>query len=209
MVGKADITLDLGKHAKVGVAHNAVRVLRRTCHVKREQQSDQMMTIRKETTSDASAIEAVTVAAFRDAAHASHTEHFIIRALRDSGQLIVSLVAVDEGLIVGHVAVSPVTISDGSSGWYGLAPISVDPDRQRQGVGSLLMKGALEELRALGAAGCVVLGDPGYYSRFGFRAEPALVLPGVPAEYFQAISFGGDLPPGHVTYGESFEATAG
>ena len=167
-----------------------------------------MTTIRKETIADAVAIEAVTVAAFREAAHASHTEHFIIRALRDSGQLAVSLVALDGGSVVGHVGVSPVTISDGSSGWYGLGPISVDPDCQRQGIGSLLMKDALAELRALGAAGCVVLGDPDYYSRFGFRPEPALVLPGVPAEYFQAISFGSDLPRGHVTYGDSFEATA-
>lgn len=167
-----------------------------------------MTTIRKETTSDAAAIDAVTVAAFREAVHASHTEHFIIRALRDSGQLAVSLVAVDGSLIIGHVAVSPVTISDGSSGWYGLGPISVVPACQLQGIGSLLMKDALAELRALGAAGCVVLGDPGYYSRFGFRAEPALVLPGVPAEYFQAISFGSDLPRGHVTYGDSFEAAA-
>jgi len=165
-------------------------------------------TIRKETASDAPAIEAVTIAAFRDAAHASHTEHFIVRALRDSGQLAVSLVAVADGLIVGHVAVSPVTISDGSSGWFGLGPISVEPNRQGRGIGSLLMKGALAELRALGAAGCVVLGDPGYYSRFGFRAEPALVLPGVPPEYFQAIPFGSNRAGGQVTYADSFEATA-
>ena len=66
------------------------------------------------------------------------------------------------------------------------------------------MECALEEMRALGAAGCVVLGDPSYYSRFGFKLEPSLVLPGVPSEYFQAIAFDGSLPSGIVSYHESF-----
>ena len=168
-----------------------------------------MTIVRKEAPSDAVAIEPVTIAAFSSAPHASHTEQFIVRALRKSGQLSVSLVAEDAGSIIGHVAVSPVAISDGASGWYGIGPISVAPERQGQGIGALLMESALSELRTLGAAaGCVVLGDPSYYSRFGFNAEPALVLPGVPPEYFQAISFGGSLPSGQVTYQEAFQATA-
>ena len=167
-----------------------------------------MTTVRKEAPSDAAAIEAVTIAAFSSAVHASQTEQFIVRALRDAGQLSVSLVADDTGSVIGHVAVSPVAISDGASGWYGIGPISVVPERQGQGIGALLMKGALAELRALGAAGCVVLGDPGYYSRFGFNAEPALVLPGVPPAYFQAMSLSGSLPSGEVTYHDAFQATA-
>jgi putative acetyltransferase len=162
--------------------------------------------IRKEAPADVAVIEAVTVAAFQDAAHTDHTEQFVVNALRKSGQLSVSLVADDDGAIIGHVAVSPVTISDGAAGWYGLGPISVAPEHQRQGVGALLMEQALAELSGLGASGCVVLGDPGYYSRFGFKAEPSLVLPGVPPEYFQAISFTGSLPSGDVSYHESFAA---
>ncbi len=162
--------------------------------------------IRKEASTDVAAIEAVTIAAFQNAAHTSHTEQFIVAALRKAGQLSVSLVADDSGAVIGHVAVSPVAISDGTTGWLGLGPISVAPAYQRQGVGAQLMAQAIAELRALGASGCVVLGEPGYYSRFGFKAEPSLVLPEVPPEYFQAVLFGGSLPSGSVCYHESFAA---
>lgn len=84
---------------------------------------------------------------------------------------------------------------------------SVLPGRQGQGIGSRLMKAALAELRNQGAAGCVVLGDPGYYGRFGFNTCAGLELPGVPQEYFQALSFGADLLTGTVQYHESFDAT--
>lgn len=161
--------------------------------------------IRSELRSDEEAIEAVTIAAFLEAEHASHNEQDIVRALRRSGALAVSLVAVDEhGRIIGHVAISPVRISDGSRDWYGLGPISVQPAVQRQGVGSELMDKALAELRERGAAGCVLVGDPRYYGRFGFRAEPALVYPGVPPEYFQALRWRGEWPRGTVTYHEAF-----
>jgi predicted N-acetyltransferase YhbS len=106
------------------------------------------------------------------------------------------------------VAVSPVSLSDGASGWYGLGPVSVAPARQGQGIGTRLVTRALADLRALGAAGCVVLGEPRYYSRFGFTTEPSLVLPAVQAAYFQALSFGGAVPTGTVTYHESFHVTA-
>lgn len=167
-----------------------------------------MIRIREEGPSDAAAIEAVTVAAFHAATHTSHTEQFIVRALRDAGQLTISLVAEEDGRIIGHVAVSPVAISDGTPGFYGLGPVSVAPTHQGQGVGTLLVEQALARLRALGARGCVVLGDPGYYSRFGFRAEPDLVLSDVPPEYFQAVSFGDSLPAGQVEYHDAFGATA-
>lgn len=167
-----------------------------------------MIKIRSEIPADAPAIESVTIAAFREATHTSHTEQFIVGALRNSGQLAVSLVAEKNGSIIGHVAVSPVVVSDDTPGWFGLGPISVSPEHQGQGVGSLLMERALAELRASGAAGCVVLGDPAYYTRFGFNAESTLVLPDVPAEYFLAVSFNGSLPSGKVAYHASFEAKA-
>jgi putative acetyltransferase len=162
--------------------------------------------IRNEAPSDVAAIEALIAAAFLNAPHTSHTEQFIVNALREAGQLSVSLVAEDGGEIVGHVAASPVSISDGSTGWYGLGPLSVAPGRQGQGIGARLMEQALNELRGLGAAGCVLLGDPKYYGRFGFKAEPTLVLPDVPPEYFQAISFCGTVPTGTVSYHEAFDA---
>lgn len=164
--------------------------------------------IRNETATDAAAIEALTTAAFLNAPHTDHTEQFIVNALRRAGQLTVSLVALEDDAIVGHVAISPVTISDGSARWYGLGPISVAPERQGQGVGSRLMQAALDALREHGATGCVVLGDPAYYGRFGFIAVPEVVLPGVPPEYFQTLSLDGSTPSGTVQYHEAFNATA-
>ena len=161
--------------------------------------------IRNETPSDVAAIEALIAAAFLDAPHASHTEQFIVNALRDAGQLSISLVAEDGDEIVGYVAASPVSISDGTEEWYGLGPIAVLPGRQGQGIGSELMRRALDELRRLDAAGCVVLGDPSYYARFGFKVEPGLVLPDVPPAYFQAVCFRGRMPAGTVRYHEAFE----
>ena len=110
-----------------------------------------------------------------------------------------------EGTIIGHVAVSPVAISDGSRDWFGLGPISVAPEYQRRGIGSRLMCEALRVLRERGAAGCVLLGEPAYYSRFGFEADPGLTLPRVPAEYFQSVSFSANRPRGIVTYDSAFE----
>ncbi len=149
----------------------------------------------------------MTIAAFLNAPHTSHTEQFIVSALRKARRLTISLVADLEGSVVGHVAVSPVTISDGASGWFGLGPISVAPEHQRRGVGSRLMREALSILREQGAAGCVVLGEPEYYSRFGFEVDPNLILPEVPPEYFQAVSFGSSRPLGTVSYHEAFNAT--
>lgn len=164
------------------------------------------MQIRSERPGDAGAIHALTREAFAEAPHSSHTEQYIVDALRDAGALAVSLVAEDADGIVGHVAVSPVQLSGGSQGWYGLGPFSVAPERQGQGVGSALMRAAIEALRARGAAGCVVLGDPGYYGRFGFRAEPRLRLAGVPAAYFQALLLEGGWPDAEVEYHAAFGA---
>jgi putative acetyltransferase len=148
----------------------------------------------------------LTAAAFLNAPYTSHTEQFIVNALRKSGKLSVSLVAEEDGQIIGHVAVSPVSISNSCNGWYGLGPISVAPERQGQGIGSKLVEQALNTLRKMGAAGCVLLSEPKYYGRFGFKPEPTLVLPGIPPEYFQAISFCGEVPAGTVRYHESFSS---
>jgi putative acetyltransferase len=162
--------------------------------------------IRAETLADVAAIEAVTVSAFRTAPHASHTEQHIVNALRAAGRLAVSLVADMDGVVVGHVALSPVSIDDGTESWFGLGPVSVLPEHQRQGVGSRLVREALRILRERGALGCVVLGEPEYYGRFGFQADRDLILPGVPPKYFQAISFGSSKPRGEVSYHQAFSS---
>ena len=164
--------------------------------------------IRPERPDDAEAIHAVTAAAFLDAPHTSHTEQFIVRDLRRAGHLTVSLVADFDGRVIGHVAISPVTINDDTTGWFGLGPVSVSPKYQGRGLGSRLVREALARLRAQGGRGCVLVGDPAYYGRFGFRAEPALVLPGVPPQYFQAVCLDGPIPAGTVTFDAAFEAKA-
>lgn len=164
------------------------------------------MKIRNERSGDADRVHDVTAWAFQDAPHTDHTEQFIVKALREAGALSVSLVAEEGGEIVGHVAISPVSVSDGSTGWYGLGPVSVLPEFQRGGIGSRLVETALAELEQRGASGCVVLGDPAYYRRFGFRLVDGLGLPGVPREYFQAMSFDGNLARGEVAYHEAFAA---
>ena len=165
------------------------------------------VTIRPESAGDVTAIHSLTKEAFRNAEHSSFTEHFITDALRKSGMLTISLVAVDHNEVIGHVAISPVALSDGTPGWYGLGPVAVLPRRQGQGIGSLLITSALQELRQKGAQGCVVLGEPQFYRRFGFRATESLTLSGVPAEYFQSVPFVERPPTAQVRYHASFDAT--
>jgi putative acetyltransferase len=160
--------------------------------------------IGSETPDNIADIRAVILSAFLQAPHTSHTEQFIVDSLRKAGQLAVSLVATADGAVVGHVAISPVSISDGATGWYGLGPISVAPEYQRRGIGSRLMHEALRVLQGRGASGCVLLGEPQYYNRFGFRVDPNLNLPSVPAEYFLALSFGASRPQGTVSYHSAF-----
>ena len=168
--------------------------------------------LRHETPDDIAAIEAVTIAAFANAPHTSHTEQFIVRALRAANELTLSIVAEEHGQVVGHVALSPVTITDSQGrqavGWYGLGPISVLPPRQGHGIGSRLLEQALSELRAMRAAGCVLLGEPAYYGRFGFQAHAGLQLPGVPPGYFLALAFHGPVPEGIAQYSDAFNAAA-
>jgi putative acetyltransferase len=164
--------------------------------------------IRAETSGDAQAIAAVTASAFLNAPHTSHTEQRIVGALRRAGMLTVSLVAEAGGSVLGHVAISPVAISDGAVGWFGMGPVSVLPQHLRRGIGSQLVREALRLLRGRSASGCVVLGEPRYYRRFGFQADPDLVLHGVRPHYFQVLSFASARPRGTVTYHEAFKAHA-
>ncbi|CAK7256139.1 putative acetyltransferase [Shinella sp. WSC3-e] len=163
-----------------------------------------MIFLRPERPDDVNAIRALTETAFRTAPHADGTEHVIIDRLRAAGALTLSLVVESDGVIIGHVAFSPVTVSDGSANWYGLGPISVDPSRQGEGIGGRLVEEGLQRLKALGAAGCVLLGDPGYYGRFGFAADPKLTLDGVPPEYFMRVAFSPVYGGGTVSYHPGF-----
>ena len=161
--------------------------------------------IRNETPDDIDAIRAVTKAAFADMPYSSQTEAEIIDGLRAASAVRLSLVAVEDGAVVGNVVFSDVMIQ-GVAGWVGLGPVSVRPDRQRGGVGSMLIREGLARMRTEGSAGCVLVGDPGYYGRFGFKAHAGLGCSGVPDQYVQALSFAGPVPTGAVVFHTAFGA---
>lgn len=165
------------------------------------------MKIRSEASADQAVIRRITDAAFAGGEHSSGTEGAIVDALRDAGALTVSLVAEVDGQPVGHVAFSPVMVDGQDIGWFGLGPVSVRPDRQGRGIGSALIREGLGRLRWRGAKGCVVLGDPDYYLRFGFGHDPDLRYEGAPPEYFMRLVMAGPAPAGSVAYHAAFEAS--
>ena len=163
--------------------------------------------IRNETKSDIKEISEITKAAFANLAVGNQTEQFIIDALRDANVLTISLVAVAGNKVVGYIAFSPVTVSDGSPGWYGLGPISVLPELQKQGIGKSLIREGLSRLKSTGAKGCILVGDPGFYERFGFRCPKDLVIEGIPQEYVLALPSDDGKASGTVVFHDGFAAT--
>ena len=164
------------------------------------------ITIRTEAGPDVHAITDVTVAAFKTLEISNKTEQFIIKALRAAKALTVSLVAELNNEVIGHIAFSPVTVSDGTVNWYGLGPVSVLPEYHRQGIGKALVQEGLSQLKDLGASGCCVVGHPEYYKKLGFENSPSLRLEGVPPEVFFVLSFEGHTPEGTVAFHEAFKA---
>jgi putative acetyltransferase len=163
--------------------------------------------IRRERPADTHIIRQVTEAAFKVAEHSAGTEGAIIDALRAAKALTVSLVATIDGEVVGHVAFSPVTINGRDIGWFGLGPVSVRPDLHSMGIGGAMIREGLDRLRIADANGCVVLGDPNYYQRFGFENDPDVRYEGVPPEYFMRLSLDGSKASGNVAYHEGFSAS--
>jgi len=167
---------------------------------------NQKIVIRNETLNDVCTITEVTIAAFKTLEIGNHTEQFIVEALRAAKALTVSLVAEMDGRVIGHIAFSSVTISDGTPNWYGLGPVSVLPEQQRKGVGKALIKEGLSRLKDMNAQGCCLVGHPEYYRQFGFKNVSGLGHEGVPQEAFFALSFDGHTPQGTVAFHEGFKA---
>ncbi len=125
--------------------------------------------------------------------------------LRQRKAATLSLVALEDGEVVGHVLFSPVTIRGEKPGEelpvVGMGPVAVLPARQRQGIGSRLIRAGLEEIRQEGHAAVVVLGDPHYYTRFGFEPAGRFGIrfqdPNVPAEDFMVIELRRGVLEGH------------
>ncbi|MBN2069545.1 MAG: N-acetyltransferase [Opitutales bacterium] len=165
------------------------------------------ISIRQETLEDIQVIAEVTEKAFKNHPFSRQTEQFIIAALRGNGALSLSLVAEYKGAVIGHIAFSPITISDGTEKWYGIGPVSVCPLYQKQGVGSALIREGLTQIRSLGAVGCALVGDPVFYKRFGFTNSTNLTHEGIPQEFFLVQQFTHEKSPeGNVTFNRGFMA---
>jgi len=152
---------------------------------------------------DASAISAVLTAAFP-----TDAESRLVTALRIAGDAVIELVAeAPDGTILGHILLTPMTV--GAQHALALAPLSVVPSAQRQGLGTALVRAALDLARARPEAWCLVLGDPAYYSRFGFTAEAAAratCVPWAANPAFQALALRAEAPPllGAARYAQAF-----
>ncbi len=160
--------------------------------------------IRPERSDDTDAIGELVTSAFFGMPYADGDEAGLLEALRAQNALSVSLVAELEGTIVGQVAFSPARTSGGMSGWYALGPVAVLPGRQGVGIGSMLVRTGLEAVSELGAVGCILTGDPAYYSRFGFEPAPQSAPPGEPSEFFMVKLLRGQLPAGSIHFHEAF-----
>lgn len=160
------------------------------------------MIVRSERPGDFASIHALTKAAFAPMGFSDGTEPDVIDRLRADDALLLSLVAWDRAL-VGHVAFSPLRLRDGTQ-WCALGPISVLPDRQGQGIGAALIESGLARMRSAGLSGCILLGDPGFYGRFGFCVTPALRLDGAPSPYLQSLGFGRAVASGPVQFHPAF-----
>jgi putative acetyltransferase len=164
------------------------------------------MQIRLERPEDETTIHALTEAAFKGRPFSDGTEAEVIDSLRSAGALALSLVATEGDEILGHVAFSPVSINDGAGDWYGLGPVSVWPDHQRTGLGQALIREGLRRLQLMSAGGCVLLGDPAYYRRFGFESDPDFYNLGAPPGAFQHLTLTGSRPSGEVSFHPAFHA---
>lgn len=163
------------------------------------------LVIRPERPDDADAIHDLTMRAFAPMPFSSGTEAAIIRALRDAGDLFLSLVAEVDGAVAGHVAFSRVTVGGEHAGWFGLGPIAVEPGKQRQGIGKALIAKGLEILKRDGATGCAVIGDPAVYGRMGFESDGALSYAGLDPRLVQRLVFRGAAPRGALKFAPAFE----
>ena len=158
------------------------------------------MVIRLETPSDVAAICVVEVAAFPTPAEAR-----LVEDLCAAGDAVFSLVAVDGGRVVGHAMFSKMAAPFPA---LALGPVAVLPERQRTGIGSLLIRDGIARSEAAGWAGIFVLGNPAYYGRFGFRVERASAFESPYAgPHLMALALGRDDPPtssGRIQYAAAF-----
>jgi putative acetyltransferase len=167
------------------------------------------MVIRNETLADQRAIFQLTKRAFAPMPFSAGDEQHLINALRNNGALFISMVAVQGKRVVGHIAFSPAKCSDSDEKWFALGPVAVEPELQGQRIGSALIEAGILRLKSIDASGCILTGNPNYYSRFGFKSFPALCPPGEPPEYFMMLPLLCASPCKVVEFHPLFRSTGG
>lgn len=164
------------------------------------------LSIRAERGNDIETLTRLTKTAFHGKSYSDGTEAECLLRLRADGDLLLSLVAERAGDILGHAAFSPAFVTgEQPIGWIGLGPISVWPDHQRHGIGSALVRAGLNQIKTAGHLGAVLVGDPNYYSRFGFQSDGHLHYRDVPDRYVQWLAFGEMRPSGTLTFSRGLE----
>lgn len=160
------------------------------------------MLIRNETTADIPAISRLVTEAMLLLPQSTGTEARIVEMLRAEHALALSLVAEEQGEVIGYLAASAAWIGT-QGGWGLIGPLAVLPSRHRQGIGTALMAEAVRRLRTT-SRGAALVGDPAYYSRFGFRSFPGLSVAGCPPEVVQALPFDDIEPRGELLHHPAF-----
>jgi len=167
-----------------------------------------VLTIRPERDQDHAAVRNVIERAFSGVPYARGDEADLVDALRYDNALSVSLIAELDNAIVGQVALSPARPSEGSERWFALGPLAVLPAHQRVGIGTQLVCAGLHAIIGLGACGCILVGNPAYYIRFGFVLSPARAPRGQPSEFFMVKVFGSHQPSGPISFHAIFDSAA-
>ncbi|PTN38938.1 GNAT family N-acetyltransferase [Desulfonatronum sp. SC1] len=166
-----------------------------------------MLEIRKEDPRDQKAVHRLNLAAFENGPEAA-----LVDALRASCSEYLAFVAEEDGVVIGHILFTPVTVDGSDAVGMGLAPMAVLPSHQRKGVGSRLVRHGLDHLRRTGCPFVIVLGHPEYYPRFGFEPASKYRLvsqwEGVPDEAFMVAVLNADALPkagGTARYRDEFD----
>lgn len=164
--------------------------------------------LREERPGDAAEIHDLVRRAFIGRPYADGDEQDVVDRLREDGDLLLSLVAEQDGTIIGQITYSPALLVNGDQGWVVLGPVAVDPDHQGRGIGRALIEKGEAIMRERGMAGITVLGNPAIYGRFGFAQNTPMWLAGELGWAFQVKSLNGTIPATEQRYVRAFDPPA-
>lgn len=165
-------------------------------------------TIREEQPGEDQAIHAMVTRAFEGHPYSDGDEQDVIDRLREEGDLLLSLVAVQDNTILGQVTYSPAILMNGALGWVVLGPVAVEPSHHGQGIGRALIEAGETIMQERRVKGITVLGDPEIYRRFGFEQDTPMWLAGELGWAFQVKSLGAEIPACEQRYVRAFDPPA-